>query len=289
MEWYWFAIFAALLAAAGMILQKKVLFKEHTVEYNTVTKLFQAALVLFLLPLLNLNYSWWIFAAVYIFSLFAVLNIVLETKAYRHLELSSTAPLGNFSPAFLLVFAFLFLGEKISHLQIFGILILVGGSYFLEANHHWKDVKYFFNLFKSKYIDYLFIGLIIGVFLALANKHFVNIGVDILSLTFLYYTFTWVNFTIITFLFYDGFSNIKHGIKKQGFPIFLIALFYVLHRLAYLKALTLGYVSLVIPIMKTGVLLTTFVGGELFHEKHVWQRTLSCVIMIFGAYLIIVG
>lgn len=289
MEWYWFAIFGAVLSAVAMILQKKVLFKEHSIEYNTVSKFFQAILVLFLIPLLNLNYSWWLFVALYIFSMVSVVAIIFETKAFRHLELSSVAPLTNLSPALLLIFAFIFLKEQVSYLQGAGIFTLVVGSYFLEAKHHWTDVKQVFVSLKSKYVEYFFISLLIGVFLALGNKHFVNLGIDVLSLTFLYYIFTWVNFTIITFLFYDGFKNIKHGIKNQGIPIFFIALFYVLHRMAYLKALTLGYVSLVIPILKTGVLLATFVGGELFHEEHIWQRTFACIVMIIGAYLIISG
>ena len=289
MEWYVFALMAALLSAVGMILQKKVLFKERSVEYNTVSKFFQAALVLCLLPFLNLNYHWGLLLSLYFLSIVAVGAIILETKAFRHLEISSFAPLTNLSPAFLLVFAFLFFGEKVSYLQGVGILVLVIGSYFLKANHHWTDVKSVFNSLKSKYINYFFIALVLGIFLALGNKHFVNIGVDILSITFLYYIFTWINFTIITFLFFDGFKSIKHGIKTEGFSIFLVALFYVGHRLAFLKALTLGYVSLVMPIMKTGVLLSTFVGGELFHEKHVWQRSFSCAIMVVGAYLIIVG
>ncbi|MBL7100723.1 MAG: EamA family transporter [Nanoarchaeota archaeon] len=289
MEWYVFALMAALLSGVAMVLQKKVLFKEHSVEFNTVSKFFQAALVLFLLPFLNFNFPWWLLVVLYFVSIFAVAAIILETKAYRHLELSSVAPLSNLSPVFLLIFAFLFLGEKIGSLQIAGISVLVLGSYFLEANHHWADVRSVFNSLRSKYVTYFFISLFIGVFLGLSYKYLVNIGINILSLVFLYYIFTWLNFTIITFLFYDGFKNIKHGIKSQGFPIFLIALFYVAHKWIYLKALTLGFISLVVPIMRTGVLLSTFIGGELFHEKHVLQRTLACAVMIFGAYLIIVG
>jgi len=289
MEWYTFALIAGLLSAAGMILQKKVLFKERSVEYNTVSKFFQAIIVLSLIPFLNLNYSWGILIGIYFFSILSVGAIILETKAYRHLEMSSVVPLNNLSPALLLIFAFIFLGEKVSYLQGFGIFTLMAGSYFLEANHHWRDVKGVFNSLKSKYITYFLMGLILGSFLALFNKHFINLGVDVLGLTFLYYIFTWVNFTIITFLFFDGFSNIKHGIKTHGFLIFIIALFYVVHRLSYLKALTLGYVSLVIPLTKINVLLATFIGGGLFHEHHVKQRTIACLIMLIGAYLIIVG
>lgn len=289
MDWYIFALVCALLSASATVLEKKVLFKEHSVEFGTVAKFFQAGLVLFLIPFLSFDYHWWIFVAVYLLSIVAVVYIIFELKAYRHLELSSVAPLGNLGPAFLLILAFLLLGERVSSLQGVGIFTLIVGSYFLEVKHHWTDVRSVFNSLKSKYVTYFFLSLFFGSFIALGNKYFVNFGVNILSLTFLYYTFTWVNFTAITFLFYDGFKNIKHGIKSHGFLIFLIALFFVLHRLFFLKALTLERVSLVVPIAHIGILLSTFVGGELFHEKHVWQRTFACVIMILGAYLIIVG
>ncbi|MCG2717575.1 MAG: EamA family transporter [Nanoarchaeota archaeon] len=290
MEWYMFALIAAGLAAAGQILQKKILFKERSVEYNTVAKFFQAALVLLLLPLLNLtSYPLWMIGVIYGLSLLAMGAIILETKAFRHLEISSVAPLTNLSPGLILIFAFLFLGEKVSFMQGAGIGTLLVGSYFLEANHHWRDVKGVLKSFKSRYFTYFFIGLSIGVILNLGNKYLVNSGSDIIMLTFLYYIFTWFNFTIITFLFFDGFKNIKHGIKNAGFSIFIVALFYVLHKLTYLKAMSMEYISLVKPIAGMGVILTTFIGGELFHEKHIWQRTSSCIIMLFGAYLIIMG
>jgi len=289
MEWYNLALLCALISAGGAILLKKVLFKERSFEFNVVAKLFQAALILILIPFLDLNVPLWVMLSVYAISIFAVIYITLETKAYRHLELSAVVPLSNLGPAVLLIFAFLLLGERITILQGVGILTLVVGAYFLEANHHWRDVKGVFNSLKSKYVVYFFIGLVLSTFVHLGNKYFINIGISILSLAFLYYIFTSLNFTLVSFIFFDGFKGIKHGIKTQGFLIFLIALAYVAHRLIFLKAITLANVSLVMPIAHTGILLSTFIGGELFHEKHVWQRSFSCIIMIIGAYLVIIG
>jgi len=48
-------------------------------------------------------------------------------------------------------------------------------------------------------------------------------------------------------------------------------------------------VSLVIPIKRMSTLISTVVGGELFGEEHLLRKSVACLVMIAGAYLIIVG
>ncbi len=289
MEWYFFALACTFLTAFGNVLTKKILFKERSIEFNVVGKFFQALIILFLIPFLSFNYAWWVYLGIYGISLLGVIYIIFETKSYRHMELSAVAPLGNLGPAFTLVLAFLILGETVNFLQGFGIFILALGAYILEAEHHWRDFKFVYRSLKNKFILYFFIGLFISTLAALWSKYYVNIGIDILTLTFWYYIFTFINFYLLNYFFFGGVKDFKHGIRNKGIAIFFVALFFVLNKLAFMKAITLANISLVVPIAHGGVLLSTIVGGKLFHEKHVWQRTMACFIMIFGGYLVIVG
>ncbi len=49
------------------------------------------------------------------------------------------------------------------------------------------------------------------------------------------------------------------------------------------------YISLVIPIKRMSAFFVTAVGGKVFHEKNLVQRTIACVIMLAGAFLVILG
>lgn len=277
------------LSTAAIILEKKVLFKEHSMEFNAVSKFFQGLLVLFLIPFLDLDISGWMIFLIYGISLLAVLAIILETKAIRHSELSSVIPLSNISPALLLVFAYFLLGEKANFTQIFGIGILLVGAYVLQADHNWHDLKKPLTHFKSKYASYFLLSVFFSVFMGVGNKFVINNSVNILSLTFLYYIFTCLNFNAILFIKYDGLKNIKHGIKTEGFRIFLLGILFILARLSFLQAFTTAYIALVVAIKRLETLFSTVIGGELFHEKFVWQRSLACAIMLVGAYFIIIG
>lgn len=101
--------------------------------------------------------------------------------------------------------------------------------------------------------------------------------------------FICVNFLILISLFYDGFSGIKHGIRSAGKLIFLVALFTVTYRFLQIHAVSLAFVSLVIPIKKLSTLFSTIIGGEMFHEKRLFLRSVISAFMLLGSYLIITG
>lgn len=290
MEWYILAIVAALAASISMICKKKALVKEHAMEFLTVHKLFEVLIVLFLIPFIDFNVSWSLVGLIYIVTLVGSVALLLVAKAYRHMDFSIVVPMYNLSPAFLVVLAFFILGEKLNLSQLLGIALLIVGAYAVELEPKSMDLKKpFVEMLKSKYLHFLFLALILISLSSIGEKYVLGRNVTPFTLLFLGYLFTFVNTFVLLSIFHDGFRGIKHGIKTAGWWIFSVAFFATIANLAYLYAISIAYVSLVVPVVRLSSLFATISSGKLFHEENVFYRVISCIVMLFGAYMVIAG
>lgn len=290
MEWYVFAIVAALAASISMICKKKALVKEHAMEFLTIHKLFELLIVLFLIPFMDFNISWGMVGLIYLISIVGSVALLLVAKAYRHMDFSIVVPMYNLSPAFLVIMAFFILGEKLNLSQLLGVGLLIVGAYAVELDPKSMNLKKpFIEMWKSKYLHFLFLALILLSLAVVGEKYVLGKNVTPFTLLFLGYLFTFVNIFVLLSIFHDGWRGITHGIKTAGAWIFSVAFFATIANLAYLYAISVAYVSLVVPVVRLSSLFATIASGKLFHEENVFYRVISCIIMLFGAYMVIAG
>ena len=289
MEWYVLALIAAALMSVRSILDKKVLLKEHSMEYAAVFSLFIAFLTL--PQFLYLDYSrlsWGLLLGIYGVCFIGSISLFLTYKVIQHLALSEGLPLLSTEILFTALFAAFFLGERIRGGQAIGILLIIVGCYVLEARHHSTLLEPFRKLLRTKYFKYAFIAMILYGFGGTFDKYFVSVAqlpsLDLLAIS---HTFHAVNFVIFMSLFHDGMKGIKKGITRYGTWILLISVIALLSRVAYLEAAKLAYISLVIPIKRLSVFFSTLIGGEIFHEHHLLRRTLACLIILIGGLFVI--
>ena len=288
MEWFVFALGTAVFASLATVIEKKTLIKEHPMEFSAVLALFNLLISLPLLFFVNFNIPSSILGILYIGSLFGTVAFLYVARALRHMEISLASPLLSFSPAIVLVLSFFILGERISFLQLIGILVLIFSAYILETPKH-LNLKEPIRIFiKSKYIHFIFIALILYAFSSIIDK-FVISYMTPLSYILIVHFFISVNFFALMFLFHNGLEGIKHGIKNAGKMIFVVSLFTFTYRLLQIQAISMTFVSLVIPIKRLSTLFSTIIGGEMFHEKRLLLRSIISIVMLFGTYLIITG
>ncbi|MCB0745332.1 MAG: EamA family transporter, partial [Ignavibacteriae bacterium] len=139
MEWFYIAFASAILSAIAAVLQKKVLFNLDALEFSFILSVFNLLLALILLP--QLNYSQITATALIILYLktilgaFAFLNVML---AIKNLEISGALPLMVLTPGIVAVLSLFFLGESITNLEIYGMILLLIGTYVLEIKKHDK-------------------------------------------------------------------------------------------------------------------------------------------------------
>jgi len=288
MEWFIFALAGSFLWSIALVLEKKVLSIEHSMEYSITRLFFMAIFVLFLLPFMELYISGFSLLLIYLASMLATFGIIYRVKAIRHLDISIVAPFLNFDPMIVLLLSFLFLGETITRTQFMGILIIVLGAYILEANGNVKNIlEPIRKIFRSKYIHYIFFAMFFFSIEAVLNKNILTNHTNPLLFVFYFYIFVFFNFLLISFFKYDGIKQIKRGLRHAGNWVFTVSLIMVVSGLLLVTAVSLGKVSLVISIKRMGTVFTTILGGGLFHDKHMKVRIICSLIMFAGAYLIL--
>lgn len=288
MLWAIYALIAAFFTGMFRVTEKKTLRKEHAAEFSTVLGICTVLVSIPILFFINISISPLMILFTYVASLFWSIALLLDTKALRHMEISNFAPLMNLHPMFVALIAFFVLGETLTIPQIFGLILIAIGAYVLRFERHHRGPPYIIKniLKKSKYTIFVIVSVLLLGFGSTIDKW--NLGfVEPIFYIFLLQTFITLNYVIIIFVKYDGMRDIKHGFVSAGKWVFLAAIFLSVSRFFYAFAVNLAYIALVVPIKKTSTLMSTLVGGELYHEHRLYQRILACIIMIIGAVLII--
>ena len=290
MEWYIFAGLCAIFGGISSIVEKKTLRKQHAMEFSTVLAIFNSIVVLPLILKANFhNIPLTTYMLIFGVSILGSIAFLLVAKSLRHMEISQASPLLNFGPVFVAILAFFMLGEQITSVQISGILLIIIGSYILEIDHGFQSIlDPIRKMFTSKHTIYIFIALILYAFSSLGDKLILN-TISPITYIILVQFFLAVNFIVMITLFHDGITGIKRGIQNAGHWILVVAILTTSYRLFQAQAISMVFVRLVIPIKRTSTLISTVVGGELFHEDGILKKAISCIITLLGAYFVIVG
>ncbi|MBN2459372.1 EamA family transporter [Candidatus Woesearchaeota archaeon] len=295
-SWIILALISALLVSSSSILEKRTLLHQHAMEFITVLSICTA---IFTMPLFFMSDTSSIslnaIAMTFIASFIGSLAALLTAKAVRHIAISLSSPLLAFTPLATLIIAVIFLGEKVTGIQVTGILVLMAGAYFLQSHAHDNVLEPLKQLFKSKHIRYMLLAVMFYGISSVLDKKILGaeadggLGVPALAYLPLNQFFQAIILVVMMLIFHDGFKGVEQGIRSGWKPILLIGFLLVWARLSYTFALSLPgvLVSLFIPIKRLGIIFTTFFGGRIFHEKEVIRRSLACVVMLIGAVLIL--
>lgn len=290
MSWLIYALICAIFTSAAVLVQKRTLIKQHAMEYSASLAFFNFVLSIPLFFLIDYS-KVTLFPLIILFfiSIFGAIAFLLIAKSIRHMEISSASPLFVLGPGITALLAFFILGEKLTLLQIFGISILIFGSYILELkNHH--DLFHPLRILKqSKYVYFIILALLLYSFCAVFDRMMLSrFGVEPITYIAFAHVFLAFHFLIMMTFFHDGIKGIKSGIKNAGPWLLLIAILTIGYRLAQMQAIKVAYVGLVLPVKRMSALFTTMIGGGLYHEHNLLRKSVSCVIMITGMVFLII-
>jgi len=288
MNWYILALISAVFATGMMIFRKKGLIQVHSTQFAATRSLVAAICGLAILPFIVRDYSWSELGMIYIVALLSTAGILFAAKAIKHMEISAYAPLQNLVPAFLVLWAFIFISEKLNKLHLLGVAMLIIGTYVLEMDgkfhHMWKPIH---TMVKSKYFHYAIFAVIFFSFSALFDKIvLLNFSTPIKFLAVVW-SFVAINMFIFHSAKYRGYKEIIHTFKKTKQNVIFAGAFAFLATYFYYLAASVAFIALVVPIKRLETLLITLIGGELFHDKHLLHKVIACAIMVLGAIIII--
>jgi drug/metabolite transporter (DMT)-like permease len=256
-------------------------------QFSTVLAISMFIISLIFLPYLNFsNVSTKILLLIYFNAWLSTISFLFVSKALRHMEISTVSPFLSFGPVFILIFSLLFLKEHVTNTQLFGMSLVIFGTYVLQSKKHdyFAPIK---QIIKSKYIHFVFIALILNGISTTLDRYFLkNTSLDPVSYLFLLGTFLMINYTILLTILYNGFKEVNKGFKASGIIVLIIAVLIILSRLSLFESFSLTSAFLAEPIKRTSVLFVVLFGGALFHEKYLFKKFIASLFMLAGVYLI---
>ncbi len=288
MEWYMLALIVAFIAGIRTIIDKKILIKEHVMEFGTVFAISNVVLSLFIIKYVEFSIPTNMLFFIFLAAFLGTFGFLFLAKSLRHMEISSAVPLTNISPAILAILSFFILKEAITMKQTYAIGLIIIGTYILEVDHNISNLKEpFIKIWKSKYIHYIFIGVLLYSFTGIIERYLLTHGITPLTYLFVVQIFVMINFIFLISVFYDGFQGIKNGFKRNWKWILLISALALTMRAVQFYAFAIAFVPLVISVKRLSTLFTVVIGGEIFHEKGLLLKSIACIICLIGIFLII--
>ena len=289
MLWIVLALFSAFLTAVVSIIDKKILLREHAMEFSAIFSLTNAILVLFFIPFVDFHIKLADLLFIYFISWFGTLGFLFSIKAIRHMQLSSLLPFVNFSPVIAAFLGVLFLNEVLNLKQWTGIILLLAGGYVLETRNVANYREFFRNIIRSKSLHYLFLALLFYSFTAIADRYIITKITDNNTYLFFVLIFIAFNFFLMSSLFYGGIKDMKRGLVKH-WKLFVFAGFLTfIYRVSYIYSLSLADdLASVLSLKRLSVLFGVVLAGSFLHEKGLGKKIIATLIMLVGVALLVI-
>ena len=218
----------------------------------------------------NLQFCKEAFIYICLMGLLGALGNYFIIKALSIGEVSSLAPINSYKPIVALIFGMFFLKEYPTLYELFGIFLIILGTFMLTFN----------NYIHKKSLYFRFLALLFSGSEAILIKKVILLT-DISS-TFFYWA---ISGLIFSFIFIN--KNIiilsANNIKYQLSLIILIAIMQYSTNYAFLKMNT----AHALAIFQLSTILSVCLGVNIFKEKDFFKKIVASLIMIFGAIILI--
>lgn len=284
MSWLLLALTAALATAVVDTLSKKY-FSDLTAFEMGLIRLAYAfpflAAGFLLVPRPELDAVFWRCLAVGL--PLEVTALLCYMRAIKVSPLSLTVPFLAFTPAFVIVTGYLFLGEVLTPQGILGIALVVAGSYALNlsrAREQW--LAPIFAVFHEQGSWLMLLTSFIFSFTATLGK------VAILHSSPLFFGVTYFLLVLgLMLLVSPAVPGVRAGNlllrPRHGLMVGLATAFMVF---SHTHAISLVEAAYMLSVKRTSLLFGVVLGGLVFRETRIRERLLGASIMLAGVFLI---
>lgn len=288
-QWYYFALISAIFSAVAAIYEKKSMKENKTATFCSIFAIF--ALLLSVPFLFTIDFSKLTSMTIFLMLIKAIISgmaFFLIMYSFRHLELSSALPLLVLTPGVVAIFAFLFLGESLTWMQISGMILLIIGTYLILINR--KTILASFKSIEHSR-GHFAIGLALLLFTASALLDKIILAkYKVPETTYVFFYFFFIAILFISILlFTNQRKTFFISLKKSHKFILAVSVATIIFRYAQFLAIkNSDSVALVISLKRLAVFFATVIGGKLFHETHLIRKAIATAIMVVGAGMIVI-
>jgi len=295
MLWCLLSLGSALFLSTTDALSKKAMQSEDEYIISWVRIGYSLPFLLMFLPFVtfpHLDRTFW-FTIVLSVPL-EIIALLLYVKAIKISPLSLTIPFLAFTPAFLVVTAYLVLGEKPDWSGFIGIFLVTLGAYLLnisEWRNGWLEPLKSLRREKGSFFMVI-VAFIYSITTTLGKKavlHSSPIGFAIIYtflLSLILYAMVWIR-SGQGFPLRKGVLKYAPTLSRNGL-FWLIGLFYASMLACQYYAYTLTQASYVIAVKRLSLIISIMYGGIFFKEIHIRERLLGGAVMVMGVILITV-
>ena len=284
MSWFYLSLAAAVLWAVVAIAEKKSCIGEKPILASVASTSIWGILSLLLIPYINIPHDLRILLLMLVAGAVFGISYYLSAKAFKYLSASEVSPLYNFGTIITVVLAVVLLHEKLTGLQVVGILTIVFGTYFLEMKKG-SPLAPLQKIFASEKIHYVIFSTIGYSILAVLSKYILGF-VD--PITYIFSQLFISGAFVFLLSMFKGLSvkNIISGIRGHRLAILIIAISMFVAQIFEILAFADGEASLVMPIIRCWTLLATVFGGAFFREGRMKNKIIASIIMLIGVFII---
>jgi len=203
-------------------------------------------------------------------------------RAYQYSEQSLVGPLFSFSIIFLVLFAFILIGEVPSSIGFIGIISVFIGTVFLEWNSRISSIKKSIkNIFYDKGSRYMIIAAFLGAIVVTFTKYSYQY---ISPLNLAFYVMGGLTILHVPFMFFGSFRKL-YGQKRDA--MFMMIAFGVGEILYYI-GISLTFAIYFISIKRLSIVFDVLFGWLSGREKNISQRAIDAMFMFVGVALILI-
>jgi len=287
--WFYFALSSALLSATAAIFEKRVLFETGALSFSFLLALFNAVFslpFLFFIDLSAVTLTTYLYVALK--SLLGSISFLLVMSGIKRLELSSALPLLVLTPGLVAVFAWIFLGDILTGAEIFGMILLLAGTYMLQTGGFSNLLKPLRITFIKKGYWYIVGALAVFTLTSLLDKWLLS-SYKLSPEVFLplQHFFMALFFTVFAATGKVLRQALHSDLKKVWRLVLLVAVVTILYRYAHIWAVKTGAVALALSVKRTSVFFAALIGGYIFKEERLMFKAIAISIMVFGAIMVI--
>ncbi|MEM3020046.1 MAG: DMT family transporter [Candidatus Micrarchaeaceae archaeon] len=285
-EWYYLVLISAALMGFSSVLEKYMLKDEHASAYSASFSIIIALMALVFAPFADFNISLYAVALVFLISVVSTVSYILTARVYKHGNISVSSPILSSLPQLLIVvFAFMFLSERLSFVQYMSIAVMIIAAYLLlfKANSRKRAA-----FDKKKYVYELIVVIALMAIGGVLLKYLL-FYITPYTYIVLVEAFMALDMTVYMQLRYGGVKEIAHNMRIYRKPLLAIAVITMTYRITYYVAVSTTYVSLASPLRNTlSVVVTVLLGGMLFKEGNIARKLALAAVMLTAVYFLIV-
>lgn len=278
-----FAIFLRILSnSLSNVFQKKLTLLRQKPSFTNFINYFILSCIsiifLFFTGIPKLGENFWIYAI--LGGITGALCNYFMVEALKFGEISVLGPINSYKAIIGMIFAIFLLGEFPNIFGLFGICLIIFGSYFIFGTLNFKEI------FKRKDVQYRFYALIFSAIEAVFIKKVILLS----SVSFSVIT-TCILGAVFSFLIL-----LKDNVSKIKLPALNISIIYIITALCFgIMTFSTAFVferinvSYALSLFQLSVILNVLLGWKLFKEKNILSKLLGSIIIVIGAVIIILN